>query len=326
MLKIDPTTKKLVPVSSTNLTQSNILEREDLQKAIVQSWEAFCREMGYEELFFVGSEIVPHDSCDDRIDILGLGRDGTPVVFELKRHRHRLQLLQAISYAAMVARWTSERFLKEMENKADDDTEELRSLLLGEGFELTSPEIVLIAESFDPEVILAADWLSEFGVPISAFTVSAVDYRGDVLISLDQKFPLPGLDDVYVRRTKRSPVEIKETSWDEALKSLTFPFARRAYEVFRGHAEGSAARRSFYSIYAGSPLGRMRINFKRKYLKVYTVDQSPEAEQELRKRFGEVISVNTWGSDSTKNSGFTFTIETEEQFARFLEAVGEKGA
>jgi len=326
MLKIDQTSKKLVPVSSTSLKQSNILEREDLQKAIVQSWDAFCHEMGYEELFFVGSEITPHDSCRDRIDILGVSRDGTPVVFELKRHRDRLQLLQAISYAAMVAKWNTKRFLKELVYKSDDETEELQSLLSDPDFELEDPEIVLIAEAFDPEVILAADWLSDFGVPISAFTITAVEYRDDVLISLDQKFPLPGVDDVYVRRTKRSSGSDKSTSWQEALKNLTFPFAERAYTTFRRHSEGNPSRRSFHSMYSGSPLGRMGINFRRKYLKVYTVDQSPEAEQELRKRFGGLIEFTTWGNESTNNSGFTFTIETEEQFERFLQAVEDTSA
>jgi hypothetical protein len=324
MLKIDPNTKTLVQISPTNLKQSNILERTDFQQAIVQSWDAFCSEMGYEELFLIGSEITPHDSCRDRIDILGLSRDGRPVVFELKRHREKLQLLQAISYAAMVAKWEPERFLKELENNENEDTDELRAMLHGEGFALSDPEIVLVAESFDPEVILAADWLSEFGVPISAFSISAVEHGGDVLLSIDQRFPLAGVDDVYVRRARKPGGDEKESSWDDAIKACTFPFAQRALAVFQRRSAGNPSRRSFYSIYAGSPLGRMRINFKQRYLKIYTQDQSPESEQALQSRIGEVIDIKRWGSESTKNSGFTFTIETESQFEKFLQAVGEK--
>ena len=323
MLRIDPNSKKLEALSSTTLTQSNILERADLQQAIVASWDAFCGEMGYEELFLVGSEVVPHDSCRDRIDVLAISRDGTPVVFELKRHRDRLQLLQAISYAAMLAKWDAKRYLREVVTRNDDEAEELQSLLSDDGFELSGPEIVLIAESFDPEVILAADWLSDFGVPISAFSISVIQHKGDTLISVDQKFPLPGVDDVYVRRTKRRTGSEQSSSWDEALKSIKFPFARRAFEIFRRHSDGNPARRSFFSIYAGSPLGRMRINFKRKYLKIYTVDQSAEAEQVLRRRLNDAVDVTTWGNENTKNSGFTFRVETEEQFEQFLRAVEE---
>src|SRR5918994_929644 len=104
MLKLDASAKSLSRVASTTMAQQSILERADFQAAIEASWEVFCAELGYDELFRVGSEVVPHDSCRDRIDLLALSREGTPVVFELKRHRDRLQLLQAISYAAMVAR------------------------------------------------------------------------------------------------------------------------------------------------------------------------------------------------------------------------------
>lgn len=323
MLKLDASSKQLIPVSGTTLTQSNILERADLQAAIEASWDSFAAELGYDELFLVGCEVVPHESCRDRIDLLGLSRDGTPVVFELKRHRDKLQLLQAISYAAMVAKWDAKRFLDAVGGRDDEGADELRSLLGEEAFELRSPEIVLIAESFDPEVILAADWLGAFEVPISAFALTAVEHRGDTLISLDQKFPLPGVDDLYVRRSTRAVGAEVSGSWDEALKQVDFPFARRAVDIFRRKIEGSPHRRAFNSIYSGSPLGRMRITFRKKHLRVNTVDQSAEAEKVIKERLSPVITVNSWGSENTKNSGFTFTLETEEQFDHFLRAIGE---
>ena len=89
---------------------------------------------------------------------------------------------------------------------------------------------------------------------------------------------------------------------------------------------GSPERRAFFSIYAGSPLGRMRINFRRNYLKVYTDDQSPEAEESLLSRLGREFEIKRWGSETTKNSGFTFTIGTEEQFDQCLRAVGDTDA
>jgi hypothetical protein len=327
MLRVDQTSKILIPVAPTTLTQASILERMDLQAAALKSWDAFCSELGFEELFLVGSEIVPHESCRDRIDILALSRDGAPVVFELKRHRDRLQLLQAISYSAMVARWDAQRFLKELTSRDDEEAQELRSLLSEASFEFASPRIVLIAESFDPEVILAADWLSDFGVPISAYAVSAVSYRDETLITIDQRFPLPGVDDVYVRRTPQAGSGGEpRTTWEEAMKDIRFPFAKRALAIFRRRIEGSPERRAFFSIYAGSPLGRLRIIFRRNYLKIYADDSSLEAEQALRSRLGTGIDVKRWGSETTKNSGFTFTIETEEQFNQFLRAVGDADA
>jgi hypothetical protein len=172
-------------------------------------------------------------------------------------------------------------------------------------------------------VILAADWLGGFEVPISAFALTAVEHSGDTLISLDQKFPLAGLDDLYVRRAARAANSEASGSWDEALKEVSFPFAAQAVDIFRRRSEGSPQRRAFNSIYAGSPLGRISIAVRKKYLKVYTTDQSAEAEKVVRERLEPVITVNSWGSENTKNSGFTFIIETAEQFEHFLRAVGE---
>lgn len=301
MLKLDANTRALTTVSSTTLTQANILERSDFQAAIEASWDVFCAELGYDELFRVGSEVQPHDSCRDRIDLLALSRDGSPVVFELKRHRDRLQLLQAVAYAAMVSRWDAARFLAALGGRTDESAEEIRLLLEQDSFELRPPEVVLIAESFDPEVVLAADWLAEFGVPISAYAISAVSHRGDTLISLDRRFPLLGVDDLYVRRAQRLPQGEPAASWDDALKMVDFPFARRAVEIFRRRIEGSPQRREFRSIYASSALGRMSIALRRNYLKIYTADQSPEAEQVLRERLMPVISFTPWGNESTKN-------------------------
>lgn len=324
MLKLDPKSKSLAAVTSTTLKQQNILERADLQEAIERSWDAFVAEMGFVELFLVGSEVEVHDACRNRIDLLALSREGTPVIFELKRHRDRLQLLQGISYAGMLTNWQTEDYLDALGTRSDEGAEELRSLLRGDDFEIGGPEIVLIAESFDPEVILAANWLHEFGVPISAFAINAVEHGGEMLISLDQKFPLPGLDDQYVRRTKRdSEGGATTTSWDEAIAEVAFPFARRALDIFRKRTEGSPQRRGFPSIYSSSPLGRLSIHFRRDYLKVYTKDQSPEAEQALRDALAPAIQFVPWGNENTKNSGFTFTINTEAQFEHFLKAVGE---
>jgi hypothetical protein len=82
----------------------------------------------------------------------------------------------------------------------------------------------------------------------------------------------------------------------------------------------------FNYIYADSPLGGLRIAFRRKYLTVYSFDQSPEAEQALRAGLGNEVPFHPWGSESTNYSGYTFKVETQAQFNQFLRALGENGA
>ncbi len=112
MLEFDTDRKKLSRVKSSTLHASQVLERQDLQAAFVSSWDAFKSELGFEELHYVGQEVSPHRSCDDRIDILAIDGDGRPVIMELKRGRDKLQLLQAITYAAMVSTWDTDRLIR----------------------------------------------------------------------------------------------------------------------------------------------------------------------------------------------------------------------
>ncbi|HZS59952.1 MAG TPA: hypothetical protein VFA43_11835 [Gemmatimonadaceae bacterium] len=85
----------------------------------------------------------------------------------------------------------------------------------------------MIAESFDPEVILAAEWLAKFRIPIAAFSDFRRRVQGDTLISIDQTFPLPGVDDLYVLRSARAVEGEDGRSWEDVLKDVSLPFVRR---------------------------------------------------------------------------------------------------
>jgi hypothetical protein len=319
MLRVDASARKLSRLESTTLSKSKILERETLQTAIVNSWEAFCAEIGLPELYFIGQEIEPHDSCRDRIDILALDGDGTPYVFELKRGRDPLQLLQALSYAAMVSHWDKSQYLNLVAQRADEDGEEIRDRLRSEAFALQPPEVVLVAESFDPEVILTAEWLSKFQLSVTAFRITAVDDASGTLLSVEQRYPLLGLDDVYVARARRPPDD--GSTWEAVVKELSFDFAAEAVAEFRKQKEGNPAARRFASMYSESPLGRMTLYLRKKHITAYTFDQSSTAGETLRARLGPSIPVSPWGSERTATSGFTFQIESRAHFEQFVGAV-----
>jgi hypothetical protein len=86
------------------MAEAGILERKDLQRWIKNGAEAFFEEINEDELIFIGEEVEPSDFVRDRIDLLAMDGEGNLVVFELKRHSHKLQLLQAIAYAGMLAK------------------------------------------------------------------------------------------------------------------------------------------------------------------------------------------------------------------------------
>lgn len=325
MLRFDPQAKKLTRLAPSTLAQSRILEREDLQAAVIASWEAFSAELGLEEARLLGQEIQPHSACGDRIDLLALDSDDRPVVIELKRHRDKLQLLQAVSYAAMVARWSVEQY-RAAATAAPAGQREGLPAVLGDDFIAGSPRIILLAESFDPEVILTADWLRGFGVDICAYAISAVDFAGQTVLRLDRRFPLAGLDDLYhARRPRPAPAE-DVADWESVLSELRFPFAREAYAAFSAVRRGIPRHRRFPHMYAKGPFGPLSINMRRDYLKVYNYDQAAEMGASLRAALGTDVTVDTWGSEESQNSGYTFAIKTREQYLRFMAAVSQPSA
>ncbi len=241
---------------------------------------------------------------------------------ELKRGRDKLQLLQAITYAAMVSTWDADRLRNEARTMGTL-VGDLADFLDGEGFELGEPRLVLIAEAFDPEVIIAAEWLASYGLDVTAFAISLLQHQGALFMSIDQRYPLPGLDDVYESRVRRRVERTKtQTSWDAVLPKLRFDFAGEAIERFLNEKPGDPARKRFTSMYPSSFAGAMLINLRRDYLKIYNYDQSEEAGQRIRRALGPEVAVDTWGSEQTRRSGYVWAIETQEQFDRFMRAVG----
>ncbi|MEL6712287.1 MAG: hypothetical protein AAFP86_00850, partial [Planctomycetota bacterium] len=109
MLKVDRELRTFSRLPTKSLRDAGMLERQDLQACIMNSSAEFFAELGL-DLFLVGEEIRPSEDVEDRIDLLGVDRNGAVVVVELKRGDNKLQMLQAVSYAGMVARWDHDEF------------------------------------------------------------------------------------------------------------------------------------------------------------------------------------------------------------------------
>ena len=160
MLELDLKKHRFGSLKTTELKSENILERFDLQEAIVSSWDLFRNEIGLPSCFLIGKEINPHPSTQNAIDLLAYNPDdSTLIVIELKRDKNKLQLLQALSYAAMVSKWDSDELISKIQKKINPEHEELIDLINSN--ELSSDvKIMLIAEFFDAEVMITADWLN----------------------------------------------------------------------------------------------------------------------------------------------------------------------
>ena len=310
MLEINNKSKELVKIDETDLKEQNLLERYHLQEAFINSWETFTKELGLPEIKLIGTEIKPHKSVLDRIDILAFDEnDSNIIIFELKRDKNKNQLIQAISYAGMINTWSSKDIIENIKNN-DELKETFQDIEIDFGI-----KIVLIAEYFDPEVILAADWLkSVYDVNICAYTIKLHKFNGKLLLDIEQKYPLKELSDVYEARKKRIDENgIQKRSWEDVKSKLEYNFGKTAIDNLLKYFPGDPNRKRFVSVKSIDGINNIIINFGNKYVNIYTfVKNKEDGKKKLNAVFGDSIEIIEW------EKGLSFNIHKEEVYNQFI--------
>ncbi|RYD77623.1 MAG: hypothetical protein EOP84_15305 [Verrucomicrobiaceae bacterium] len=229
-IQSSPQGERLTALPSLRLSEASYREVEHLQRMIVNSSEVFFGEIG-ESLFLIGQECRPRpDFVGDRIDILALDQQGASVIVELKRDRDKFQLLQSLSYAAMVSTWGFDDFVSEYSSCRGIDAEQAREELeefLGASIESINnrQRVILVAEHFDFEVLATAEWLAEqYGLDIKCVKI-ALRADGEAhYIMAGVIFPAsPLFDHAWRRRAtnRSSTTTIPLRTWDEVFEQFT---------------------------------------------------------------------------------------------------------
>lgn len=319
MLKFDLDQKTFEPLTQGNFKQEHVLERYDFQSAIVNSWDKIKNSLDIPTAYLVGQEVTPHHSVQNSIDVLAFDSDDSSmIVIELKRDKDKLQLLQSLSYAAMVATWDKEILINKIQHSITNDSAELIDLINDNPLSNTV-KIILISERYDPEVIITANWLSnEYGVDITAFSVSLYKLEQDTFVNFEQRLPLKELDDVYEKRgsAKVRIASESKVTWEDVLPKLKYPFAQEALDYCLQYKEGDASRRRFIGLRKNHKgFDKVSVLVREKYLNIYLDGQPDNAEEILQQKFGD-IEIMEWAR------GFSFKIDMLEQFQNLKDWLG----
>ncbi len=212
-----PKAVQAVPIT---LTEAGLTERAHLQEWVIEHPEMLgdgVLIITFEFDRWRNSSGAPEK---DRLDVLGLDRNGTLVVAELKRDAAPETVeMQAIKYAAMASRFTldllaeahsaflsrsgvhvsAQEALERLTTHTDFSVDEAT---------LRRPRIVLVAGSFPPIVTATAVWLGEMGVSFTLIRVQAyqlTDGEQPVrLVSVSQLYPVPEVESFMVGPRPRS--------------------------------------------------------------------------------------------------------------------------
>jgi hypothetical protein len=311
MLKLNVSNKAFETLIQSGFKTENILERYDFQAAMVKSWEIVKNEIGLPTSYLIGEEINPHKSVGNSIDLLAFNPDDSSlVVIELKRDKNKLQLLQSLSYASMIAQWDKETLISKIQRPINPESSELVDLINNN--ELNNEvKIILISELFDPEVIITTDWLNNYGLNITAFSVSVHKLEEQIFVSFEQRLPLKELADVYEERGRKANISRKKSSisWEEVLPKLKYKFAAKALELCRKEKEGEPSRRRFGNIRSNyDGFDWISINFREKYLNIYIKGEPENAKEFLKSKFSDSLEILQW------QEGYSFKIDKEKQF------------
>ncbi len=289
---------KFIALDESDMKANGLLERFNLQEAIINSWVDFTIEIKVPDLIYVGHEVIPDDRVMGRIDILAYDpNDNIPVVIELKRDRDKYQLLQGISYAAMISNWSSEDYLVEA-RKHSENIEDLEELLSGVQIN-HEVRVLLIAEKFDPEVIISLDWLVQhYGVDLCAISLDIFKKDEELYFNFDQKYPLAELSEVYELRSRKSKKinpSFKEKSWQDVRAKLQYEWGGEFLDKCLKESSGDASRARFVHIRKNvDGLKAISFFFRMKYLNVYIFGKLDRPLDLFKKVFHNNIELNEW--------------------------------
>lgn len=182
------------------------------ERAHLQEWVLANPAVLGDEVMVITSEYDRWTGADgtrakDRLDVLGLDASGRLVVAELKRADSGGDVhLQAITYAALVSRFTLETLAEALAHyrtrRGEPTTVVEATNLIREhaGGDLDPdllrrPRLVLMAGGFPRQVTHTAVWLSEVGVDIDLVEVTAWSVGGQTLAGFTKVYPTPEVEE-----------------------------------------------------------------------------------------------------------------------------------
>ena len=193
-----------VPIS---LADAGLKERQHLQEWVIAHPEVLGAGMLIVTAEF-GSWLGSSGEKErDRLDVLALNRDGVLCVVELKRDKAPDTVeMQALKYAALASRFTKDRldrahaaFLTQVRGEpvsVEQSAAALDAWAVITEASLAVPSVVLMASSFPATVTATVVFLHQrLGLDIRLVQFQAYRTGAEVLLSVSQHYPPPGIED-----------------------------------------------------------------------------------------------------------------------------------
>lgn len=202
-------------IQQVTFTSQGLKERYDLQEWIVKD-----PEMLGEEILIIQKEFSGFEDTNERLDLLGLDKNGNLVIIENKLDDSGRDVMwQATKYASYCStlsknsiRKIYQQYLNRYENGADatqkiseflDDTD-FEEILLNAG---QSQRIILVAANFRKEVTSTVLWLRNFGVDIKCVKVTPYVLNERLLVDTEVIIPVKEVEEYTISVNQKEKEE-----------------------------------------------------------------------------------------------------------------------
>jgi hypothetical protein len=102
-------------------------------------------------------------------------------------------------------------------------------------------------------------------------------------------------------------------TWSDVLPKLKYPFAKEAIALCQKRLPGDPSRRRSGHVRSNfKGFTWIALNFREKYINVYTKVNHETGEAEIRKQFGKNMQINSW------RDGLSFLIQSEPEFRKLV--------
>ena len=176
-------------------------------------------------------------------------------------------------------------------------------------------KIVLVAESFHPEIIITADWLKNYGITIYAFAIVTHTIGDETHLRFDQRYPLKELTEVYESRKKTTVRnELKKLSWEDVISSCEYKFAEKAVTMCRKFQDGDPSRKRFIHVIKNfQGFDAITFFFRRKYINIYLKGGDEDLFNYILNKIPKTVQTSSW------RDGYSIQLTSEKELIAFIE-------
>jgi len=212
-----------VAATPISLADAGLKERQHLQEWVIAHPQVLGPSVKIVAFEFGSWTGFTGDKERDRLDVLALDGDGHLIVVELKRDRAPDTVeMQALKYAALVSRFTRDDLDKVHARFASkqagaDVTVEQAAADLDAWATVTEeslrlPSIVLMASDFPATVTATVVFLhQQLGLDIRLLAFQAYRTSHDVLVTVSQHYPPPGIEEFVLSPEVNEQQKAKST-------------------------------------------------------------------------------------------------------------------